>query len=77
MNTYLEKAGRHAEACEKYAKAVKINPRYGTAYPNWGSALGKIGKTAEAIEKLDKAVALDAALKGRVDELRRQLTGGK
>jgi len=73
----LYKMGKPAEACEKYAKAVEIDPRYAVAHFNWGWALGKMGKTAEAIEKLDKAAALDPSLKGRVEALRRQLTGGK
>jgi len=73
----LGKLGKRAEACEKYAKVVEINPRYAAAYFNWGLALGRMGKTAEAIEKLDKAAALDPSLKARVDELRRELMGGK
>jgi tetratricopeptide (TPR) repeat protein len=68
---------RDAEAREKYAKAVAINPRDANAYVNWGVALARMGKTAEAIEKLDKAVALDPSLKGRVDDLRREFMGGK
>jgi tetratricopeptide (TPR) repeat protein len=69
--------GEPADACEKFAKAVEIDPRFAMAYSNWGIVLGNMGKTAEAIEKLDKAAALDPALKGRVDDLRRELTGGK
>ena len=75
--TALVKMGKHAEACEKCSKAVEINPRDANAYCGWGWALWGMGKTAEAFEKLEQAAALDPSLKGRVDDLRRQLTGGK
>jgi len=48
-----------AEACEKYGKAVEINPQYARAYYNWGVALGEMGKHAEACEKYAKAVEIN------------------
>ncbi len=48
--------GKAPEACEKYAKAVEINPRHAEAYWGWGAALHRMGKTAEACEKYPKAV---------------------
>ena len=71
----LAKMGKHAEACEKFAKAVEIDPRFATAYFDWGWALVRMGKTAEAIEKFDKAAALDPTLKARLDDLRTKLLG--
>jgi tetratricopeptide (TPR) repeat protein len=55
----LTRISRHADACEKYARAVEINPRYTAAYSNWGWALGKMGKPAEACEKFAKAVEIN------------------
>jgi Flp pilus assembly protein TadD len=40
----LAQLGRHAEACEKYAKAVEIDPRDALAYTNWGVELDAMGK---------------------------------
>ena len=50
--------GRHAEACERYAKAVEANPRHANAYADWGGALGDLGRYADACEKCAKAVAI-------------------
>ena len=69
----LAEMGKHAEACEKYAKAIEIGPRDAKAYFNWGWVLGKMGKPAEAAEKFGKAAALDPALKTRLDDVRRVL----
>ncbi len=48
-----------AEACEKFAKAVEINPRCAEAYYNWGWALDEMGKLAEACDRYAKAVEIN------------------
>ncbi len=68
---------KYAQACKKYAKAVEIDPDLSAAWFDWGVALSCLEKKAEAIEKLDKAAELDAALKPKVEELRKELLGKK
>jgi tetratricopeptide (TPR) repeat protein len=55
----LHKMGRSAEACEKHAKAIEINPRCTEAYYNWGGALMKLDKPAKACEKYARAVEVN------------------
>jgi tetratricopeptide (TPR) repeat protein len=55
----LGEMGKLAEACEKFAKALEINPREAKAYYNWGNALAVMGKPAEACEQFAKAVEIN------------------
>ena len=71
----LAKMGKHAEACEKFAKATEIAPRFAWACGNWGIALAELGKRSEAEEKWSKAVELNPALKPQIEEMRKQLLG--
>jgi tetratricopeptide (TPR) repeat protein len=68
-------ARSRAEAFEKYARAIELNPRDARAYCNWGVALAEMGKRAEAAEKWRKAIELDPELKPQIEEVRKQLLG--
>jgi tetratricopeptide (TPR) repeat protein len=73
MGKALVAAGKHAEACDSFAEAVKINPQCADAYLNWGLALKSLGKNAEAMGKLDMAAKIDPTLKPQVEKLRAEL----
>lgn len=56
---------QHEDACFYYKKATELNPKYTSAYNNWGLALSYLARIksddalyAEAIEKYKKAVEL-------------------
>ena len=49
----------HAEAREKFAKAVGRDPQSSRTYYNWGSALATQRGHAEACEKFAKAAEID------------------
>jgi tetratricopeptide (TPR) repeat protein len=51
--------GQHAEALEKYQRAVELNPSYAWAYDNWGRSLDHLERHAEALEKYEKAGELN------------------
>ncbi|MBM4036912.1 MAG: tetratricopeptide repeat protein [Planctomycetes bacterium] len=54
----LEAMGKPSAACEKFARAVEINPRHAEAYSNWGVALQGMGKPAAACGKFAQAVEI-------------------
>ena len=50
--------GEYEEACEQYAEAVALHPRFAEAYGNWGIALGRLGRHAAACRKFAKAATI-------------------
>jgi tetratricopeptide (TPR) repeat protein len=46
-------------AIAKYRKAVEVDPKYASAYHNWGIALYREGDYEGAIAKVKEALALD------------------
>ncbi len=54
----LAKAGKHAEACEKFKKSQELDPQLGTLF-NIGQCEEKIGQLASAIAAYREVVAKD------------------
>jgi tetratricopeptide (TPR) repeat protein len=57
----LGELGRHAEALEKYQKAVELDPSYALAYDNWGWSLGALDWSEEISwqQWLDRVYLMD------------------
>jgi len=51
----LAREGKHEEACDMFAEALRINPRNERAWVDWASALAELGRYREACEKLRRA----------------------
>ena len=51
--------GRPSGAIAEFRKAVALDPEYGRAYSNLGSALAQSGDYAEAVEVFQRALALE------------------
>lgn len=65
----LESNGRTAEATESWKKALKINPRFASAYCQLGSLAVKAGKFDEATPLAREAIALEPMLARAYDLL--------
>ena len=55
----LSARGQHAEACERFARAVEINPRDAEAHALWGAALHKLGRYGGACRRYARVVVID------------------
>lgn len=55
----LSQRGRHREACERFARAVEINPRDAEAHALWGAALHKLARYDAACARHADVVAID------------------
>ena len=51
--------GRHAEACERFARAVEINPRDAEAHALWGAALHRLSRYEQACRRYADVAAID------------------
>jgi len=54
----LAEMGNHAAACEKFARAVEINPGDYFAYMSWGRSLAELGKDLEASSMFARAAKI-------------------
>lgn len=55
----LSQRGHHREACERFARAVEINPRDAEAHALWGAALHKLGQYEAACARYADVAAID------------------
>jgi len=58
----LSRKGRHAEALDRFTRALQESPTYIPAWVASGFALGKLGRYKEEIKACDQALALDSHL---------------
>lgn len=52
----LAAAGRNAEACVAYERAIALKPDYAAAHNNLGVALKHLGRTDDAVAAFDRAL---------------------